>query len=186
MATTPLQGWTVPGGSDAPANASAFAALGGFAEAQSNMVFATTSARDTAIPTGSRKAGMVSLATADGVWRTVLTNGGSWIPLSQVQALPSLQGAGGAFIGTYDSTKPLKFWLFNAVQTCDTNGDTVLLTGATVGSGCVLAAAISGAATSEAVTTIRQVSGNLVARVWVGTSLLISTSLALQGIVIGQ
>ena len=60
MATTPLQGWTVPAGSQAPATAADMAALGGAAEKQAVMVYATTAAMDTAIPTANRKAGMIA------------------------------------------------------------------------------------------------------------------------------
>lgn len=80
MATTPLQGWPTPGGSDAPANASAFAALGAAAEKQSNMVFADATARDAAIATGSRKAGMVCYLSTLGVWQSVRANAGPWTP----------------------------------------------------------------------------------------------------------
>lgn len=50
MATTPLAGWPVPDGGVAPANSPAFAAFGAAAEKQATLVYASVSARNSAIP----------------------------------------------------------------------------------------------------------------------------------------
>ena len=44
--------------------------------------WATSTARDTALPAGSRKAGMVSFCATVGYLETILTDGGSWVPLA--------------------------------------------------------------------------------------------------------
>lgn len=84
---TPLQGWPVPGGSDAPANSPAFAAALSAAEKQSVMVFADATARDALILTANRKKGMVAFLTALGAFTRVTVDGGPWGPLQPLSHL---------------------------------------------------------------------------------------------------
>lgn len=78
MANTPVQGWPVPSGSQGPATAADFAALGGAAELGSVMRFATASARDTAVPALSRKAGMIARVAAEALPKMVDVDTGTF------------------------------------------------------------------------------------------------------------
>lgn len=185
MATTPLQGWTVPAGSQAPATAADMAALGGAAEKQAVMVYATTAAMDTAIPTANRKAGMIAWITNLGRHVRVTTDAqaGTLGPLSLLGSVV----VGTALVGTYDPSKPLKAWAINGAYSTDASGDATILDSATIGSGCILAGAISGADVYAVNGPLRAVSGALKMRVFNnGSTALVSSAAALQGIVIGQ
>ncbi len=185
MATTPLQGWTVPAGSQAPATAADMAALGGAAEKQAVMVYATTAAMDTAIPTANRKAGMIAWIANLGrhVRVTSDAQSGTLGPLSLLGSVV----VGTALVGTYDPSKPLKAWAINGAYSTDASGDATILDSAAIGSGCVLGGSVSGADVYAVNGPLRAVSGALKMRVFNnGSTALVSSAAALQGIVIGQ
>ena len=94
MATTPVQGWTVPDGTQAPSK-SAFSTLAGQAELQSVMVFADAAARDAKIAAGARKAGMLAYLKSPGRFSRVMADGGAWSLLGE----DFYTGTEAAFIG---------------------------------------------------------------------------------------
>lgn len=184
MATTPLQGWTVPGDSQAPATAADIATLAQSAEAQAVMTFATPAAMDALIPPASRKAGMIAWITSLGrhVRVTSDAQAGTLGPLSLLGSVVP----GPTLVGTYDASKPLKLWTINGILTTNASGDATILSAATIGSGCVLAGLIAGADIYQVTGPLRAVSGALTMRVFSGTTALVSQGVALQGWVIGQ
>jgi hypothetical protein len=186
MATTPLQGWTVPAGSQAPATAADFATLAGAAEKQSVMVFATTAAMDTAIPAASRKAGMIAWITNLGrhVRVTSDAQAGTLGPLAPIG---SISVTGTPLVGTYDATKPLELWVVTGVLTTNASAVATVLASASIGSGCVLWAHVTG---TDGTYSVRGVptgsSGSLVATIWNGASKVVSSSVAATCLVLGQ
>lgn len=185
MAATPLQSWTVPAGSQAPATAADMAALGGAAEKQAVMVYATTAAMDTAIPTANRKAGMIAWVANLGRHVRVTSDGqsGTLGPLSLLGSVV----AATPLVGTYDASKPLKVWIINGVYSTDASGDTTILDATAIGSGCVLGGAITGGDTPAVSGPLRGTGGVLKMRVFIGGGSAVTSSAAvLQGIVVGQ
>lgn len=104
MATTPLQGLTVPTDADGPLGGTQIATLGAAVEKQLVMRYASASARDTAIPAANRVEGMVcwlqdtdQLYVCDatgsgGVWRS-FTQGPAWTAFT-----PTFTATGGGAI----------------------------------------------------------------------------------------
>lgn len=89
--TTPLAGWTIPSLSDAANGPSAFSTLAGAIEKQVTLVYASTAARDAAIP--SPVAGMEVWTTAGP--RLYRYDGTGWVIMAepdQTDATPSLTG----------------------------------------------------------------------------------------------
>lgn len=111
MATTPVQGWTVPDGTQAPSK-SAFSTLAGQVERQSVMVFADAATRDTKIAAGARKAGMLAYLKSPGRFSRVMADGGAWSLLGE----DFYTGTEGAFVGTAPSAgTPIQRRSFRAV-----------------------------------------------------------------------
>lgn len=184
MAATPLQGWTVPSGTQAPATAADIATLAQSAEAQAVMTFATPAAMDALIPPASRKAGMIAWIASLGrhVRVTSAAQAGTLGPLSLLGSVV----VDVTLVGTYDASKPLKLWLINRSVATDNSGDGVILSDATIGSGCVLAGVLVGADVFNISAALRGSSGALKARVWNAGALFTSSSAVMQGWVIGQ
>ncbi len=147
--------------------------------------FATTGARDTAFPAaaGGRPAGTVVFVPSVGYHQTALTTDAAWTRLtSPITVAPT-----GALIGTYDAAKPLKIWTFKQIVTTDASGRAWLLAPASIGSGCVLAGVIGGNDTNFNVNgVLTEDVGSLVVTVWSGGAKAVSTSVAIQGMVLGQ
>ncbi len=148
--------------------------------------FATTGARDTAFPAsaGGRPAGTVAFVPSVGYHQTALTVDAAWTRLAEkVTVVPT-----GAIVGTFDATKPLKLWTFKTIYTTDAAGRAWILAAATIGSGCVLAGYIGG---SDGTYNVHGVvsddgGGNVIATFWNAGTKLVSTSLAVQGFMVGQ
>ncbi len=101
--------------------------------------------------------------------------------------LGSVVVGGTALVGTYDSSKPIKVWAINGAYSTDASGDATILDSAAIGSGCVLGGSVSGADVYAVNGPLRAVSGALKMRVFNdGSTALVSSTAALQGIVIGQ
>lgn len=184
MASTPKQGWPVPGGAQAPATAADFAALGAAAEAQSVMVFATPAAMDTAIPPAARKAGMVAWINSLGRHVRVAAD-------AQAGTLPPMSLLGSVLpdavtVGAFDASKPLKVWTIRRAVTTDAFGDAILLSAADIGSGCILGGVVTGGDIYNVTASLRAASGNLVVRLWSAGAIFASGSAAVQGFVVGQ
>lgn len=104
MATTPLQGLTVPTDADGPLGGTQIATLGAAVEKQLVMRFASASARDTAIPSANRVEGMVCwLQDTDQLYVCDATgSGGVWRSFTQPPAwtayTPTFTSTGGGEI----------------------------------------------------------------------------------------
>ena len=184
MATTPLQGFPIPGGADAPTNAGSFAALAGAMEKQVIQRYATAAARTTAIPAANTKAGMVSFNVGTGRLEQVVADGGAWSTLSLLGAVTVDTTA--PIVGIYDATKPFRIWALNRTVATDVNGDGFIITNPDIGSGCVLACIVGGASTFSITAPVRNTSGNVTGRFYQATVLQQSTSIAITGFAIGQ
>lgn len=77
MATTPLQGFTVPGGIDAPAGNTNFGTFGGEVEKKVVMTYASAAARDSAIILANRVEGMT--AYLNDVNLLTMWEGAAWV-----------------------------------------------------------------------------------------------------------
>lgn len=109
MPTTPIQALPYPSGSDAPAGPAQLKALAEAIETRTVMRFASTAARDAALPVGSRIAGMQAFVDADQtlyVWST--TGTASWRPTwSPGTAVPVAMAAGQTGTAQYQLIGPL-------------------------------------------------------------------------------
>lgn len=92
----------------------------------------------------------------------------------------------GATVGTYDSTRPITTWSINKSMTTDGNGDGIVLNASDFAGGCILSASIGGADVFNLTVACRALTGNLVGRVWNGTTLVTSSSVQITGMVYGQ
>ena len=92
-----MQGITTLSGTELPDIAAGLASTVDQIVPKLNMRFATTTARDTAIATGSRKAGMRAWIDALGYWTTVLTDSGSWV---QESIRETFTGTEGTWLGS--------------------------------------------------------------------------------------
>lgn len=150
------------------------------------MSFTTEAARDTLLPSGSRKAGMLAWIRSINRFMKVAADGGAWSPLIQIDSVTFV--GTDPIVGSVDPTKPYKLWVVNKSYVTDGNGDVALLTAAQIGSGCVIAGSFAGTWTDMSGTTvdIRGVSGALWGRVRVNNATAVSSTRFLTGLVLGQ
>lgn len=109
--------------------------------------FATTTARDTAIPAPARKAGMISRAATIGYHETVVVDGGPWTPLASRDLFP---GGSAVMYGSAPAAGALKIRLEGtAVLTVNSGSWVRLSMGSTFSHGIVSAIITPGDVASD-------------------------------------
>lgn len=128
MPTTPIQALPYPGGADAPAGPAQIKALAEAVETRLVMRFASTAARDAALPVGSRIAGMLAWVDADQTYYVWSTNGtASWRVMWRDTAWTTVQ--------TQTASRPLieaRMAADGQSVTLHVNGPLAIPTGSTV------------------------------------------------------
>lgn len=128
--TDPIQGWQTPAGTELPDGAAAFAALRDIVVKQAVMVFATTAARDTAIPAADTKKGMLAFITSLGYWQGVFADAGPWKAVAGAPSYLADQNNVFTFTATYTDvpgvsvTLPAGQWLIQGVGNIDVSSAT--------------------------------------------------------------
>lgn len=102
------------------------------------------------------------------------TDGSTW----RVLAREAEHVMSGVVMGTARTTQPVIHLCRTLVLNTDANGDTVILTGAELAGGGVGTAKVVSVQTFQILGAYRGLSGNLVARLWNGSTLAASTSIS--------
>lgn len=133
--------------------------------------YANAGARDADIP--APVAGQAAAVGTGASTIVTVYNGSAWTTINwSIEPTTPLQG-------TYNAAQRPRLYSRTYAATTDANGDTIVLTSAQIAGGAVLAPHLSGSSTFQITAAFRMVSGNLVARIWSGTTLAASTSISL-------